>query len=309
MNVRDYLRKILIFALLAGFILSTACPSIAAASRQVAVHIDGVPLQFDVAPQLREEKLMLPLRKIFEELGYLVTWEADGKRVALRGPGRMIILYPGNVLYSVNGVVYRASEVPFIEKGRTMVGIDLLKQSAGIKNLVWDEQKGILHLEYLPSRRGEVERDWGIIPDEEGQSYFVEVLLPPGNRVDVGETFEIRISAPLVRGIHSYEIRFFYNPEVIKIKDITNPFFIRQDEFYMKRINNRDGMVQYTLTTLGFPEVIPPRKNLVVIEAIAFRAGAVPFLEGTLQIKMLDNTAGSMPVFLEEKTLYTGPPR
>ena len=311
MNVKNYLRKMAIFALLTGLILSAVYPLSAVASRQVAVHIDGVPLQFDVAPQFRQEKLTLPLRRIFEELGYLVTWEAEGKRIVLRGPGRMIILYAGNPLYSVNGVIYRTLDAPYIEKGRTMVSIDFLKQSARIKDLVWDEQKGILHLEYSPSREGEAERDWGIIPDEDDPffSNFIEVLLPPGNRIEVGETFEIRISAPLVRGIHSYEVRFFYNPDVIKIMDITNPFFVRRDEFYMKRINNRDGMAEYTLTTLGFAEEIPPRRNLVVIEAIAFRPGAVPFLEGTLQIKMLDNTASFMPVSLEEKTLYTGSPR
>lgn len=300
--MKEYLGKILIFTLLAGLIWPTVYPLTAAASRQVAVHIDGVPLQFDVAPQFRQEKLTLPLRRIFEELGYLVTWEAEGKRVALRGPGRMIFLYPENPLYSVNGVVYRASEAPFIEKGRTMVSIDFLQQSAGIKDLVWDEQKDILHLEYSSSREGEA--------DEEEQSYyssFVEVLLPPGNRVEVGETFEIIISAPLVRGIHSYEICFFFNPDLIKIMDVNNPF-VRQDEFCMKCINNGDGMMEYTLTTLGFAEEIPPRKNLAVIEAVAFREGAVPFLEETLQIKMLDNTAGSMPVSLEEKTLYTGAP-
>jgi hypothetical protein len=302
---------IFIFLLLVALFLSVAHTQVLARPPLVAVHLDGVALQFDVLPRFQQGTPMFPLRKIFEEIGYAVTWEAEAKRVVLRGSGRVVVLYPQNPLYSVNGVVYRTSSPPFIERGRLLVGMDFLQESAGIKELVWNEQEGILHLEYRNGREDNKELPHLPDGDDKKKYYvnFVEVLLPPGNRTQVGESFDIVIAAPFVKGIYSYEIRFFYNPEVIKIKDIKNPSYKLQEEFYMKRINNREGMVEYTQTWLGYLEEIPPRSHLVVIEAIAFREGAVPFLEGTLKIKLLDNKANYMPVALEEKTLYTGSPR
>lgn len=303
---------IFIFFLLAALFLPAAPARIwAAPPPLVAVHLNGAALQFDVQPRLQRGNPVFPLRKIFEELGYVVTWEAEAKRAVLRAPGCVVILYPENPLYSVNGVVYRTANPPCIERGRLMVGMDFLQESAGIKELVWNEQKGILYLEYRDSR--EEGRELPHLPDEADKkkyyAHFVEVLLPPGNRVQVGESFEIVIAAPFVKGIYAYEVRFFFNQDVIKIKDIKNPSYKLQEEFYMKRINNREGMVEYTQTSLGYLEELPPRRHLVVIEAIAFREGAVPFLTGTLTIKLLDNTASPIPVLLEEKTLYTSPAR
>ena len=91
-----------------------------------------------------------------------------------------------------------------------------------------------------------------------------------------------------------------------KIKDIKNYSYKQQEDFYLKRINNREGSAEYALTVLGYREEMSSRSQLAVIEAIAFREGAVPFLETTLHVKLLDNTASLIPVALEEKTLYTG---
>jgi len=139
---------------------------------------------------------------------------------------------------------------------------------------------------------------------------FVEVLLPRGNRVRAGESFDIVVSAPLVRNIYSFEVSFFYNHEVIKIKDVKNYGYKPQEEFYLKRINNREGMLRYTQTALGYKEEIPPRGHLAVIQAIAFREGAIPFLKENLIVKIYDLKGEKMPVALEEKILYItqGPP-
>lgn len=272
---------------------------------QIGVYLNGTALQFDVLPRFQQGMPVFPLRKIFEESGYSVTWEAEAKRAVLKGAGRIVVLYPQNPLYSVNGVVYRMSVPPFIERGRLMVGLDFIQECTAFENPVWDETNGILYLKYRNGQESDNE-----LPPPGGakngyQPYnFVEVLLPPGNRTRVGESFEIVIAAPFVKDIYSYEVSFFYNPEVIKIKDVRNYSYKPQEEFYLKRINNMEGMLKYTQTSLGYREEIPPRSHFVVIEAIAFREGAVPFLEGNLKVVLLDNKAKQIPVALEEKTLY-----
>jgi len=283
----------------------TGLPAVPSNFHQVAVHLNGIPLQFDVAPQMQQESPAFPLRRIFEEMGYKVGWEMENKRVVLTGWGRYIVLYPRNPLFAINGVVYRMTVPPFIEKGRLMVGLEFIRQAAGVSNLFWNEEEDLLEIRYK-----EGGRIWG--PEDTSASgesgeyptRFLEVLLPAENSVEIGESFEIEIGAPFVGGIYSYEVRFFFNPELIKIKDIKNPSYRKSEEFYMKRINNREGLVEYTQTNLGFHEDIPPRRTLVAVEAVAFREGVVPLIKGTLHITVLDNAAVKIPVSVEEKTLH-----
>lgn len=289
-----------VFLLLAGLLLAPAYYLANAASRQITVYLEGVPLQFEVLPMYRQGTLMIPLRRVFEEAGYDVVWEPDTKRVVLRGSRRTVVLILDNPLYSVNGAVCRAFNAPFIEQGRTMVGLDFLEKGAGITVTHQDDLRGIIRLGFT--------QDEGGLPDYhdvEGDHSlnFIEILLPSGDRVGVGESFEIIIAAPLVEGIFSYEILYSYDPDVIKIKDVKNPFYIPDRDFYLKKINNKDGMVKYTQTTLGYLQEIPFRECLAVLEAVAFREGEVPFRVENLKVDLLDNTAGSMSVALEEKIL------
>lgn len=271
------------------------------AFRQVAAQPERNSPQLDVPPQ---ENILFPLRRIFEEMGYEVYWEVESKRIVLTGWGRYIVLYPQNPLYSINGVVHRMAVLPFIEKGRLMVGLEFIRQAAGVSNLFWDEKNDILEIRFKEGGRFWSPEDvTGQNGFEEYPTCFLEVLLPEENRVSIGESFEIKIGAPFVPGIHSYEVRFFYNPELIKVKDIKNPSYRKSEEFYMKRINNREGLVEYTQTNLGFDGDIPPRGTLVVLEAIAFREGSLPLIKGTLHITVMDNRAMKIPVAVEEKTL------
>ncbi len=294
-----------VFLLISQF-LSAIHPRVLAVTTPPAVYLNGTALQFDVAPNLQHGTPMFPLRKIFEEMGYDVSWEAEANRAVLRSPERVIVLYPQNPLYSVNGAIYRTSSPPFIERGRLMVGLDFLRQGAGIKEVAWDEEQGILYLEY---RSDETDHHEAPLPSEGTPVNFVEVLLPAGNGVQAGDSFDIVIAAPFVKDIYSYEIVFFYNPEIMEIKDLKNPSYKAGDEFYIKRINNSEGMIEYIQTSLGYREEIPPRSHLVVMEAVALHEGAVPFLESTLKLKLLDNMANHIPVALEEKTLYIGTTR
>jgi hypothetical protein len=269
--------------------------------RLIALHING---DIENVKDTKEEVSMFPLRRIFEEMGYGVNWEDDNKRVILIGWGRHIILYPLNPLYAINGIVYRAASPPILENGRLVVSRDFVQQAAGVEELFWDEDRDQLRIHYKDGGRHWREEDVDIdgFPGKY-PTRFLEVLLPEENRVGIGESFEIAIGAPFVKGIHSYLLRFFYNPELIKIKDIKNPSYRQAEEFHLKRINNREGVVEYTLTNLGFAEEIPPRRTLAIMEAIAFREGAVPLIGGTLHVELLDNTATRIPVAVEEKTL------
>ncbi|MEW5921518.1 MAG: copper amine oxidase N-terminal domain-containing protein [Bacillota bacterium] len=275
---------------------------------KLRVYLEGVPLQPDIQPLLRGDRFYLPLRVMAEQAGFTVNWENGLKRATLYGAGREIALYPANPLYAVNGILHRTVQPPLLQGGRIHVGLDFLEKAAGLVLQDGDPERGFLQFKI---------RQQHLSPDREGLPhgaaareqpvYFVELLLPPGDRVAAKENFEMRLAAPFVRGIYAYEISFFYNPSIIQVKDVHNPAYQPSREFYMKEINNREGKMRYTLTTLGYQEELPPRATLAVIEAVVSREGAVPLIQGTLVVTLLDHKARTMPVGLEERILTVGP--
>lgn len=278
--------------------------SAGAQKKALEVLIDGEMVHFDTPPLLLEEGMMLPLRAMGEQAGFKVDWENDTKRATLHDLKRDVALYPDNPLYAVNGILNRTAQPPLLRQGRLLVCLSFLEKGIGLVVQEGDPEKGYLHFKtagLLPEEREDLPGELG---EREQPVYFAELLLPPNDRVELGEQFEMRLEAPFVRGIYSYEVKFFYNPEIIQVKDVYNPDYRHPQEFYIKEINNREGKMHYTLTTLGARADLPSRDTLAVIEAVVSRAGAVPLIEGTLNVTMLDHRARTMPVGLEERVLY-----
>jgi hypothetical protein len=295
-----------VLLLLAGLFFPGGRSWVFAGSPSPAVYCNGEALKFDVPPLFCQEIPVFPLRGIFEERGFTVMWEPSAKKVVLIGPGRVVYLYPGNPLFSVNGVVYRMARPPVIVQGRIMVAMGFLEQSADLEEMIWDEKGGVLHLK--GSSEGAEGPGQAPLPGEdEVKKYdvsFIEVLLPAGEQAVAGENFKIIITAPFVQGIYAYAVRFSYNPEQIEVRELKNPSFNPRRDFSWKRIDSAAGMAEYLQTTLGYLEKIPPRDPLIVLEARALREGVLSLPGDALEVIMLDNTAAPMPAGLEEKTLW-----
>ena len=58
----------------------------------VTVELDGKNIEFDVNPQIIDGRTLVPLRKIFEEIGALVKWNADTKTISARKNSKTITL-------------------------------------------------------------------------------------------------------------------------------------------------------------------------------------------------------------------------
>ena len=169
-----------------------------------------------------------------------------------------------------------------------MVDLEFVRQAAGVSELFWDETRDLLEISFK-----EGDRMWNpenAYPPGASEKYptcFLEVLLPEENRVGVGESFGIGIGAPFVEGIHSYEVHFSFDPELIEVKDIKNPSYRKSEEFYMKEINNREGIAEYTRRILALTN-IPARKTLVAWKPLVL-VKCVPLRE-TLHVELQDNT-------------------
>lgn len=75
-------------------------------AKDIGVTLDGNVIEFDVQPQIVEGRTLVPLRKIFEEIGALVKWDGDTQTVTARKSSKTIT-------FSIN------SNEMTIDKGKT----------------------------------------------------------------------------------------------------------------------------------------------------------------------------------------------
>lgn len=125
------MKKKLIATLLS---LSTICSCagvIAHAENSISVTLNGSGIEFDVPPQMINERTMVPLRKIFEAMGATVDWNGDTQTVtATKGDTVVIATINSNIL-SVNGESKVLDVPPMIVNERTLVPARFVAEAFG----------------------------------------------------------------------------------------------------------------------------------------------------------------------------------
>ncbi len=107
------------------------------AQENVSVYIDGTKIEFDVQPQIINGRTMVPMRKIFEELGAVVGWFGDNQEIwANRGNITTWMNIGKNSMY-VNTAEIVLDVSPCIIDGRTLVPVRAISESYGA-DVSWD---------------------------------------------------------------------------------------------------------------------------------------------------------------------------
>ena len=106
-----------------------------AADFGITVMVNGSELKTDVTPQIVNDRTMLPMRAIFEELGANVSWiEADRIVLATKND-LMIVLQIDNDKMSVQSAseegntVVELDAAPYIYENRTMVPVRAIAEA------------------------------------------------------------------------------------------------------------------------------------------------------------------------------------
>lgn len=119
------------------------------ATEDISVELDGTQITFDVNPQIIDGRTMVPLRKIFEEIGALVKWDNDTQTVTARKSSKTVTLSIGSDKLTIdkgdkdsegNAILETVTlDVPAqIVSGRTLVPTRAISESFGF-NVYWDE--------------------------------------------------------------------------------------------------------------------------------------------------------------------------
>lgn len=116
----------------------------AMASNDVAVQINGVPVEFDVPAQIIGDRTMVPMRKIFETFRAQIEWFGETQVIMATRGSLIIVMQIGDPTMNVNDILTgEAKEVtldvpPCIVGDRTLVPVRAISESLGM-DVQWDD--------------------------------------------------------------------------------------------------------------------------------------------------------------------------
>ena len=124
-----------------AILLSCVCiafPALTYAQSNIQVKLDGNYVKFSgQEPTVINNRTMVPLRGIFENLGYSIEWDANTKTATLNKDNKSISIQTGADSFSVNGVRKKLDVPAQILNGSLMLPLRAIGEAAGL-SVVWD---------------------------------------------------------------------------------------------------------------------------------------------------------------------------
>lgn len=121
------MKKIIVTIFLAIFLISTSSLTTYAAAIQIKV--DGVAIASDMVPEIKNNRTMVPLRAISENLGASVEW--SNSKVILTKGDRIVILSLNSSTAEENGAKIQLDIKPYIKSNRVFVPLRFIAETFG----------------------------------------------------------------------------------------------------------------------------------------------------------------------------------
>jgi len=103
----------------------------------ITVMLDGNQLEFDVPPQIINNRTMVPMRLIFEALGAVVEWDGATQTVTAVRDNTIVIMKIDNQIMFVDDHEITIDTSPSLINGRTLVPVRAVAEGLGTE-VDWD---------------------------------------------------------------------------------------------------------------------------------------------------------------------------
>ncbi len=100
-------------------------------------YVNGAEKVLDAAPVIRNDRTMLPVRFVAENLGATVGWDGATSTVTVTADGVKVEIIVGSRVARVNGNAVILDSPAFIESSRTYLPVRFIAESIGAK-VAWD---------------------------------------------------------------------------------------------------------------------------------------------------------------------------
>ena len=175
------------------------------AEAAAAIVIDGQPLELDAEPTILNQRVLVPMRPIFETFGAEVYWDPVGKNIRAFSPAGVVTMTIGVPKAHHGGRTITMDVPPTIIGGLTYVPVRFVAETLGAV-VSWDEENQQVIIERRPTEPEETEdgvpRETedliagpdGIMLTPEEFELFVRVI----NAEAYGEPFEGKVAVGAV---------------------------------------------------------------------------------------------------------------
>ena len=120
------------------------------AEGEISVFVDGERVEFDVEPQIINDRTMVPMRRIFEKLGAEVEWVPDSQMIFSTKGAVCVLMQIGKSALAVKDFISDSETrveldcAPLIADGRTLVPVRAVSEAFGL-DVQWDgEARSVL---------------------------------------------------------------------------------------------------------------------------------------------------------------------
>ncbi|MBR5586804.1 MAG: N-acetylmuramoyl-L-alanine amidase [Clostridia bacterium] len=115
------------------------------AARGISLVVDGKTVDCDVAPVIRNDRTLVPVRALFDCFGADISWEESTKKVTVNANGTEIVLTIGSNIAYVNSVPNRLDSAPILVSDRTMVPVRFISEALNYE-VSWDSAYHIVYI-------------------------------------------------------------------------------------------------------------------------------------------------------------------
>jgi len=96
----------------------------------ITVELNGIKVEFaDQNPLIKDDRTLVPMRKIFEVLGYEVQWDESKREVTATQGTNVVWMKIDSKVFTSNGIRYTSDVAPCIIGDRTMIPLRALSES------------------------------------------------------------------------------------------------------------------------------------------------------------------------------------
>ncbi|MDY3972296.1 MAG: carbohydrate-binding domain-containing protein [Clostridia bacterium] len=131
-------KKIVSAVTLVSLIAALGSGCVMAKNDGIKVTYDGNTIDFDVQPEIIDDRVMVPMRAIFEAFGAMVKWDGDSQTITAKKKSKTISMTIGNTDMTKNDETYSFDTAPVIEDGRTLVPVRAVSDMLGL-DVEWED--------------------------------------------------------------------------------------------------------------------------------------------------------------------------
>lgn len=104
----------------------------------IGVYVNNLGLNFDVAPMVEDDRVLVPLRAVFEALGAQVEWYGEARTITAEREGTAVFMQIDDSYMSVNDEWVELDVPPRIVDGRTLIPLRAVAEAFGAQ-VEWNE--------------------------------------------------------------------------------------------------------------------------------------------------------------------------